>query len=142
MNTLFNKFTFSLLLLLIGYSSFSQTKNVLFLGKRDDIKKFLAIADLLALTSYVEGSPNVILEAMASSVPCLGTNVGEIKSIIGNTGYIVNPGDIINIEKKLGIYFNLSKIQRLDMMKKAKTKIKNQYDINVIGKKWIKLYSH
>ena len=57
-------------------------ENVIFLGKRDDIKELLAIADLLALTSYVEGSPNVILEAMASSVPCLGTNVGEIKNII------------------------------------------------------------
>ena len=78
---------------------------------------------------------------MASNVPCLGTDVGEIKSIIGNTGYVVNPGDIINIEKNLGIYFNLSKIQRSDMMEKAKAKIKNQFDINVIGKKWIKLYS-
>jgi len=116
-------------------------ENVIFLGKRDNIKEFLAIADLLALTSYIEGSPNVILEAMASNVPCLGTNVGEIKNIIGNTGYIVNPGDIVNIEKNLGIYFNLSKIQRSDMMEKAKSKIKNQFDINVIGKKWIKLYS-
>ena len=113
-----------------------------FLGKRDDIKELLAIANLLALTSYAEGSPNVLLEAMASNVPCLGTNVGEIKHIIGNTGYIVNPGDIVNIEKNLGIFFNLSKIQRSDMMEKAKTKIKNQFDINIIGKKWIKLYSH
>ena len=117
-------------------------ENVLFLGRRDDIKKFLAIADLLALTSYVEGSPNVLLEAMASGVPCLGANVGEIKNMIGDTGYVVNPGDIINIEKNLGIYFNLSKIQRSDMMERAKAKIKNQFDINVIGKKWLKLYLH
>ena len=121
---------------------FNLEENVIFLGKRDDIKELLAIADLLTLTSYIEGSPNVILEAMASNVPCLGTNVGEIKNIIGNTGYIVNPGDIVNIEKNLGIFFNLSKIQRSDMMEKAKTKIKNQFDINIIGKKWIKLYSH
>ncbi len=121
---------------------FNLEENVIFLGKREDIKELLAIADLLALTSYVEGSPNVILEAMASYVPCLGTNVGEIKNIIGNTGYVVNPGDIVNIEKYLGIFFNLSKIQRSDLMEKAKTKIKTQFDINVIGKKWIKLYSN
>ena len=121
---------------------FNLEENVIFLGKRDDIKDFLAIADLLALTSYVEGSPNVILEAMASNVPCLGTNVGEIKNIIGNTGYIVNPGDIVNIEKNLVNFFNLSKIQRSELMEKAKKKILNQFDINVIGKKWIKLYSH
>lgn len=121
---------------------FDLEGSVFFLGKRDDIKELLAIANLLALTSYVEGCPNVLLEAMASNVPCLGTNVGEIKHIIGNTGYIVNPGDIVNIEKNLGIFFNLSKIQRSDMMEKAKTKIINQFDINIIGKKWIKLYSH
>ena len=117
-------------------------ENVIFLGRRDDIKELLAIADLLTLTSYIEGSPNVILEAMASSVPCLGTNVGEIKNIIGNTGYIVNPGDIINIEKNLVNFFDLSKIQRSELMEKAKTKIKNQFDINVIGKKWMRLYSN
>ncbi|KKN08969.1 hypothetical protein LCGC14_1051380, partial [marine sediment metagenome] len=85
--------------------------------------------------------PNVILEAMASNVPCLGTNVGEIKNIIGNTGYIVNPGDIVNIEKNLVNFFNLSKMQRSELMEKAKKKIINQFDINIIGKKWIKLYS-
>ena len=66
--------------------------NAIFLGKRDDIKELLAIADLLALTSYIEGSPNVLLEAMASNVPCLGTDVGEVKYIIGNTGYIEDSG--------------------------------------------------
>ncbi len=121
---------------------FNLEENVIFLGKRDDIKELLAIADLLALTSYVEGSPNVILEAMASNVPCLGTNVGEIKNIIGDTGYIVDPGDIVNIEKNLVNFFNLSKIQKSELMEKAKKKIINQYDINVIGKKWIKLYTH
>lgn len=121
---------------------FNLKRNVIFLGKRDDIKELLAIADLLALTSYIEGSPNVLLEAMASNVPCLGTNVGEVKNIIGNAGYVVNPGDIVNLEKKLEAFFNLSKIQRSEMMKKAKNRIMNQFDINVIGKKWIELYSH
>ncbi len=116
-------------------------ENVILLGKRDDIKELLAIADLLTLTSYIEGSPNVILEAMASNVPCLGTNVGEIKNIIGNTGYIVNPGDIGKIEENLQNFFNLSKIQRSELMEKAKKKVIDHFDINVIGKKWIKLYS-
>jgi len=63
--------------------------NVHLLGRRNDIKEILAISNLLALTSYQEGFPNVILEAMASKVPCLGTNVGEINYIIGNSGYII-----------------------------------------------------
>ena len=119
---------------------FDLEEKVLFLGKRDDIKELLAIVNLLALTSYVEGSPNVLLEAMASNVPCLGTNVGEIKHIIGNAGYIVNPGDTADIEEKLDLFFNLSTKQQTELMEQAKKRVLAQFDIDVIGKKWIKLY--
>ena len=69
--------------------------NVILLGNRNDVNEILAISDLLSLTSYSEGFPNVLLEAMASKVPCLGSDVGDVKSIIGKSGFIINPGDRI-----------------------------------------------
>ncbi len=75
--------------------------NTFILGKRKEIKEILAIMDLLALTSYIEGFPNVILEAMASMVPCLATDVGEVKFIISDTGYIIEPGDVNNKKKEV-----------------------------------------
>ncbi len=42
-------------------------------------------ADLLLLTSYYEGSPNVIKEAMACNCPIVATNVGDVSKVIGNT---------------------------------------------------------
>lgn len=114
--------------------------NVLFLGRRNDIRDILAISDLLALTSYIEGFPNVILEAMASEIPCLGTDVGEIKYIIGDNGFVVKPGDIEDMEKKIEIYYNLSRIERLKLMEKAYMRVKNQFDINIVGKTFIRIY--
>jgi len=57
-------------------------------------------ADIVLLTSYDEGSPNVIKEAMACNCQIVTTNVGDVKEIIGQTEgcYIstFNPDDISN----------------------------------------------
>ena len=116
------------------------SRNVCFLGKRSDIKDILALSDLLALTSYIEGFPNVLLEAMASKVPCLGTDVGEIKTIIKDAGYVVKPGDIDKIEKFLEKFYNLNDIKRQELMKKASERVKHFFNIETIGKKLTNIY--
>jgi glycosyltransferase involved in cell wall biosynthesis len=117
-------------------------ENVFFTGKREDVKDILAFSDLLSLTSYIEGNPNVILEAMASKVPCIGSNVGDIKYMIGNTGFIVEPGNIEKIKEALQEFFNLSSSERQKMGEKAFNRIKNHFDINFLIKKLIKIYKN
>lgn len=50
---------------------------------------------LLTLTSYREGSPVVIAEAMAHGRPVVATNVGGVPSMVrdGDTGFLVEPED-------------------------------------------------
>lgn len=47
-----------------------------------DLPYFFSSADMLLLTSFSEGSPNVIKEAMACNCPIVSTNVGDIADII------------------------------------------------------------
>jgi teichuronic acid biosynthesis glycosyltransferase TuaC len=47
--------------------------------------KYLNSVDVLVLTSFMEGSPNVIKEAMACNCPIVTTIVGDVESVIGNT---------------------------------------------------------
>lgn len=50
------------------------------------VSDYLNIADVLVLTSFMEGSPNVIKEAMACNCPIVSTDVGDVKWVINNTG--------------------------------------------------------
>lgn len=50
-----------------------------------EIPKYLNSADVLAFPSFMEGSPNVIKEAMACNCPIVATNVGDINWVMGDT---------------------------------------------------------
>lgn len=51
----------------------------------DVVVEYQIAADVLMLTSFTEGSPNVIKEAMAAGCPLVTTNVGDVKNVVGHT---------------------------------------------------------
>jgi len=67
-----------------------------FLGTRSDTPDIFRALDLFVLPSYVEAFPMVLLEAMATEVPVIGTPVGDVPRIIdiGETGWITPTGDV------------------------------------------------
>jgi glycosyltransferase involved in cell wall biosynthesis len=68
--------------------------DVLFAGARGDVDDFLAAADVVALPSRWEASPLVSLEAMAAGRPVVATDVGGVRAALGDTGVVVEPGDV------------------------------------------------
>jgi glycosyltransferase involved in cell wall biosynthesis len=68
---------------------------VVFTGQVADVRPYYAAADLLALPSHSEGSPNVLLEAMAASLPVVATSVGGVPEIVAHneSALLVEPRD-------------------------------------------------
>lgn len=64
---------------------------VRFTGVRRDVPHILRVVDLLVLTSDWEGLPNVILEALAASVPVVAADTGGVRELLvdGACGYVV-----------------------------------------------------
>lgn len=74
-----------------------------FLGECPDMREIYLNADVLVLTSDYEGSPNVILEAMAHGLPVIATNVGGVSEILNEKcGYLVEPDDETSMVKAAG----------------------------------------
>ncbi len=57
------------------------TEQLIFAGHTADVQTYYAIADILALPSHSEGSPNVLLEAMSAGLPVVATAVGGVPEI-------------------------------------------------------------
>jgi glycosyltransferase involved in cell wall biosynthesis len=69
---------------------------VCLLGARSDAAQLVAGADLMLLSSHVEGIPGVVLEACAGAVPVVSTSVGGLAEIVedGVSGRLTRPGDM------------------------------------------------
>jgi len=66
---------------------------VFWLGEREDMRTIYSSLDMLVSSSYGEGFPNVIGEAMACGVPCVVTDVGDSAMIVGCSECVVPPRD-------------------------------------------------
>jgi glycosyltransferase involved in cell wall biosynthesis len=75
-----------------SYELFKQRlkdKNIKFVNPfgigHSQVVEYMSASNVLLLTSFWEGSPNVVKEAMACNLPIVATDVGDVKDIIENT---------------------------------------------------------
>jgi N-acetyl-alpha-D-glucosaminyl L-malate synthase BshA len=70
--------------------------DVIFLGKREQVYETLAISDVLLMPSELESFGLAALEAMASEVVPITTNVGGVPEVVehGKSGFLAEVGDI------------------------------------------------
>lgn len=73
----------------------SLKRTVHFLGTRSDIPSILAASDMFILPSLWEGLPMALIEAMASGLPVVATNVSGTCEVMvdGKSGILVDPGN-------------------------------------------------
>lgn len=72
---------------------YTSKNNIAFLGRRTDVPELLKISDCFVLPTLFEGMSNAIMEAMASGLPVITTDIPENRSLVENnkTGFLVPP---------------------------------------------------
>ena len=113
---------------------------IIFLDQRSDVQDLMTSFDLLCLCSKAEGFPNVLGEAMSSGLPCVSTDVGDAKEIIGETGWILPPSNSTLLAKSLDVALKNSQKELQEYGKKARERIISNFSIEVVKNQYISLY--
>src|SRR5438128_5050560 len=71
----------------------SLSGKLVWAGARSDMPDVYSAFDINVLSSISEGCPNVVGEAMACTVPCVVTDVGDAAMLVGDTGFVCSPQD-------------------------------------------------
>ncbi len=75
--------------------SLGMQERVHFLGYTADVSRVLAATDVVLLTSFLEATPYVLIEAMAAGIPVVASDIFGVGEIVEDsvTGILVPPGD-------------------------------------------------
>lgn len=123
-------------------SKYNLSNSFIFTGKRNDIPKLVALFDVFVMSSLYEGTPLVILEAMAMQKAVVATNVGGIPEQIDDsvTGFLVPPKDANHLAEKI-IYL----LENPDICKKmgenGRSRVLKYFSLDRCAKEHIKIYA-
>jgi glycosyltransferase involved in cell wall biosynthesis len=110
------------------------------LGECEDTAKVCAALDILSLSSYDESCPNVIGEAMACGVPCVVTDVGDARQIVGDTGWAVPVRNSEALAAAWTEMLELGSEQRRQLGIAARNRVMEQFTIQQIADQYGRTY--
>lgn len=118
------------------------SNRVRFLGIRRDIPELMNAADAYVMSSRWEGMPLVLLEAHASGLPIVATDVGGNGEIVlhGETGFLVPPGDSDALASAMLQLMKIPDEERRRMGWKGRKHIVENFSIDRVVEGWEILY--
>jgi len=112
----------------------------LFLGQRSDIHALTAALDIACNASHGEGFPNAVGEAMACAVPCVVTDAGDCRDIVGDTGIVCEGRDSAALTAGLRTMIDLGEVQRTLLGERARARIIANFSLGEIVRRYDELY--
>jgi glycosyltransferase involved in cell wall biosynthesis len=111
------------------------------LGERSDAPRLFAAFDVLCCASTSgEGFPNAVGEAMACGTPCVVTDVGDAKLLVGDTGLVVPRHEPVGLARAIRRVFDLPADGRRHLGGRARRRIEVEYSLPRIASAYARLY--
>ncbi|ACL73442.1 Glycosyltransferase-like protein [Thioalkalivibrio sulfidiphilus HL-EbGr7] len=102
---------------------------VIFAGYRTDMDQIYNEIDLVVQSSYTEGMPNVILEALLMEVPVIATSVGGTGEVVkdGETGILIPPGEHASLVNAISDFVR-QRNRFADMARRGRSDVLDRFD--------------
>ena len=114
-----------------------------FLGFIDDPRPYLQAADGFALPSLWEGMPMALLEACASGLPSVASDVRGNNEVLTHavTGLLVPPADPSALAAGMLRLMQMQHEERMEMARQARESVIERYDLDRVMDQWLSLYT-
>lgn len=123
--------------LIFQIKNYSSKNNISFLGRRTDVPALLKISNCFILPTLFEGQSNAILEAMASGLPVITTDIPENQELINHkqNGWLVPSKSITALTKAIETLYSDSSLQKI-LTIKANFTLRNHFSLETSANKF------
>lgn len=112
-------------------------KKVQLLDQISDMPSFYHSIDAFLMTSITEGFPNVLVEAMASGLPCISTDVGDAKYIVNDFGTIVPPRDVEALTDAILNYVAKTDEEKRALKQATRQRVEQNFGIESVSQQYL-----
>lgn len=140
-------------LLIVGYGALQERLESLvqslaieswvrFLGLREDVQRLMMAADAYVMSSRWEGFPIVLLEAAASALPIVATDVGGNSEVVERdvTGLLVPAADSEALATAMQQMAEMEPVARQKMGQLGRVRVETHLNFSKILDQWEELY--
>jgi glycosyltransferase involved in cell wall biosynthesis len=115
---------------------------VILAGSSSDVPGIMNAIDVHVLASRSESLPVAVIEAMACGTPCVVTDVGDARQIVGDTGWVVSPRDSVALAAALEAALAALRSGALkDIAEQCRARVVREYSLARMGAEYAALWS-
>jgi glycosyltransferase involved in cell wall biosynthesis len=118
-------------------------RHIVFAGycNQEEVGEYLRGSDIFILPSFAEGVPVSLMEAMATGIPVVATNVGGVAELVEseNTGLVVPPADSAALAHAIARYQDDHELRRR-VAAQGRERVIQQYNVETEGEKLFELF--
>ena len=115
-------------------------EGVRWLGVRADVRELLDAADGFVLASAWEGMPLALGEAMAMEKPVVATDVGGVRELMGDCGWVVAPGDGAALAGSMLAVMAGPEQELRGQGRRARTRMQEEFSLTARVDQWERFY--
>lgn len=110
------------------------------LGRRSDVARVNAVLDVATSSSRSEAFPMVVGEAMACGVPCVVTDVGDSRMIVGDCGWVVPPEDPDALAAGWLSCLRLGPDERREIGLRGRRRVEEKFALPAVSERYHRMY--